>query len=166
MTPCVLALAILAAGCGGGGDRASAPTVPRAASELSVSSRDVTDGGPIARVYSCDGAGREPVVRAGALPPGARELVLIVFDPDAPGGTFTHLTRYGRGLEGMNSAGKRGWTPPCPPKGDAPHRYVWSFYALRTASGLKAGAQPADVADAVKRAGVVAAGTLTARYGR
>ena len=57
------------------------------------------------------------------------------------------------------------WTPPCPPGGDDPHRYVWSVYALRDPSGLEAGAQPAAVAGAV-RDGVLASGTITARYAR
>ena len=74
----------------------------------------------------------EPPVNSGTVPPSTSELVLVVSDPDAPGGTFVHLTRYelsprGQrslnhgGREGRNSAGKVGWTPPCPPKGDGRH---------------------------------------------
>ena len=102
--------------------------------------------------------------------------MLVVSDPDAPGGTYVHVTRYGLsprgdgsvdhgGSEGRNSAGKVGWTPPCPPTGDDAHRYVWSVYALRDGSGLKAGADPAEVAGALDD-GVLASGTITARYGR
>jgi phosphatidylethanolamine-binding protein (PEBP) family uncharacterized protein len=83
-----------------------------------------------------------------------------------------HLTRFGLtrsldegGEEGRNSAGDDGWTPPCPPKGDGPHRYIWSVYALRDPSGLKAGASPDEVTAAL-RDGVLARGTLTARYAR
>ena len=115
-------------------------------------------------------------MQAGTVPPSTSELVLIVSDPDAPGGTYVHVTRYGLsprgdgsvdhgGSEGRNSAGKIGWAPPCPPEGDDPHRYVWSVYALRDPSGLDPGAEPGDVAGAV-RDGVLAAGTITARYGR
>jgi phosphatidylethanolamine-binding protein (PEBP) family uncharacterized protein len=102
--------------------------------------------------------------------------VLIVSDPDAPGGTYVHLTRYGLsprahgslsdgGREGRNSAGRTGWTPPCPPEGDDAHRYIWSVYALREPSGLDAGAKPSEVADRIDR-GVLASGTITARYAR
>ena len=56
-------------------------------------------------------------------------------------------------------------TPPCPPKGDDAHRYVWSVYALRDPSGLKAGAKPNQVTDAL-RDGVLASGTITALYAR
>ena len=115
-------------------------------------------------------------MEAGTVPDGTSELVLIVSDPDAPGGTYVHLTRYGLrphgdgavdrgGREGRNSAGDAGWTPPCPPEGDDPHRYVWTVYALREKSGLEEGAEPGEVAAAV-RDGVLASGGITARYGR
>ena len=105
-------------------------------------------------------------------------VLIDTFKPyPLPGGTFVHLTRYGisprgegsvdhGGLEGENSTGKTGWTPPCPPKGDDAHRYVWSVYALREPSGLKAGAKPGEVAGALKDAPVLASGTITARYRR
>ena len=173
---CVLAAVALAAGCGGGGERLSGDDLPRAPAALRVSSPAFTDGSRLAQRYTCDGAGDEPQVDAGTIPPATSELVLVVSDPDAPGGTYVHVTRYGLGprgdgsvdhggSEGRNSAGKTGWTPPCPPEGDDPHRYVWSVYALRDPSGLDAGAEPDDVAAAL-RDGVLAAGTLTARYGR
>ena len=99
-----------------------------------------------------------------------------VSDPDAPGGTYVHVTRYGLsprgdgsvdhgGREGRNSAGEIGWTAPCPPEGDAPHRYVWSVYALRAPTGLDSGAKPAEETAAL-REGALASGTITARYGR
>jgi Raf kinase inhibitor-like YbhB/YbcL family protein len=113
---------------------------------------------------------------AKSCPVRTRELVLIVSDPDAPGGTYVHVTRYGLsprgdgsvdqgGLEGRNSTGENGWTAPCPPKGDDLHRYVWSVYALRDPTGLEAGATPAEVTEAVRQ-GPLASGTITARYGR
>jgi phosphatidylethanolamine-binding protein (PEBP) family uncharacterized protein len=169
-----LAATALAAGCGGG-DRLS-EELPRAPAALRVSSPAFIDGSRLPLRYTCDGAGEEPPVQAGTVPPSTRELVLVVSDPDAPGGTYVHVTRYGLGprgdgsvdhggREGANSAGENGWTAPCPPEGDAPHRYVWSVYALRDPSGLEAGADPGEVAAAL-REGVLAAGTITARYGR
>jgi Raf kinase inhibitor-like YbhB/YbcL family protein len=172
----LLAAAALVAGCGGGDDRLSGRDLPSSSARLRVSSPAFTQNSRLPKTYTCDGAGDEPVVRAGTVPPSARELVLVVSDPDAPGGTYVHVTRYGisprgdgsvdhGGATGKNSAGKDGWTPPCPPKGDDAHRYVWSVYALRDPTGLKAGAKPAAVADALKQ-GVLASGTLTARFGR
>ena len=173
--PWVLVAAALAAGCGGG-DRISSEDLPRAPAALRVSSPAFTDGSRLPQRYTCDGACDEPRVQAGKVPPSTSELVLVVSDPDAPGGTFVHVTRYGLsprgdgavdhgGREGRNSAGKTGWSPPCPPEGDDAHRYVWSVYALRDPSGLDAGAEPGEVVGAL-RDGVLAAGTITARYAR
>lgn len=169
-----LAAVALIAGCGGG-ETLSGDDLPRGPAALRVSSPAFTDGSRLPVQYTCDGAGSEPVVRAGAVPPSTKELVLVVSDPDAPGGSYVHVTRYGLsprgdgavdhgGLEGRNSAGSDGWTPPCPPKGDDAHRYVWSVYALRDPSGLKAAAKPSEVAGALQ--GVLASGTITARYRR
>jgi Raf kinase inhibitor-like YbhB/YbcL family protein len=170
----LLAVAVLAAGCGDG-DRLS-DELPRAPAALRVSSPAFIDGSRLPQRYTCDGAGEEPPVQAGTVPASTSELVLVVSDPDAPGGTFVHVTRYGinprgdgsvdqGGREGSNSAGETGWTAPCPPKDDGPHRYVWSVYALRDASGLDAGAEPDEVVAALDD-GVLARGTITARYGR
>ena len=172
---CVLAAAALVAGCGGG-DRLAGDDLPKAPAALRVSSPAFIDGSRLPQRYTCDGDGDEPQVKAGTVPAGTSELVLVVSDPDASGGTYVHVTRFGLsprgdgsvdhgGSVGRNSAGKIGWTPACPPDGDDPHRYVWSVYALRDASGLDAGAEAEDVAAAL-RDGVLAAGTITARYGR
>jgi phosphatidylethanolamine-binding protein (PEBP) family uncharacterized protein len=171
------AVAALAAGCAGGdGERPEAEQGPATAARLPVSSPAFTEGSRLPTRYTCSGAGQEPVVRAGTVPPSTSELVLVMTDADAPGGSFVHVTRYDLpprgdgevsegGRTGSNSAGGTGWTPPCPPPGDAPHRYVWTVSALREPSGLAPGASPAEVAAAL-RTGVVASGTISARYGR
>ena len=166
---------LLLVGCGDG-ERLAGDELPQSAASLRVSSPAFIDGSRLPRQYTCDGVGEEPAVQAGTVPPSTSELVLIVSDPDAPGGTYVHVTRYGvsprgdgsvdhGGREGRNSAGETGWTPPCPPEGDDPHRYVWTVYALREKSGLEEGAEPGEVAAAV-RDGVLASGGITARYGR
>jgi phosphatidylethanolamine-binding protein (PEBP) family uncharacterized protein len=169
--------AALVGGCGGGdGERLEGEDLPAAAARLPVSSPAFTEGSRLPARYTCEGAGDEPVVRAGTVPPSTSELVLVVTDRDAPGGDFVHVTRYDLpprgdgdvsegGRTGTNSAGEAGWTPPCPPRGDEPHRYVWAVYALREPTGLAEGAAPGDVAAAL-RTGVVASGTISARYGR
>ena len=172
----LLAAAFVPACGGDDGARISGEDLPQAPARLHVSSPAFIDGSRLPEKYTCDGAGDEPVVRAGTVPPSTSELVLVVSDPDAPGGAFVHVTRYGRsprgdgavnegGTEGRNSAGKDGWTPPCPPEGDGPHRYVWSVYALRDPTGLEAGADPGEVTAAL-RDGVLASGTITALFGR
>ena len=179
LAPCLLATVALAlAGCGddGGGDDAIATKAPEDAARIRLSGPAFIEGSRLPREYTCDGAGTEPLMQAGTVPPSTKELILTVADPDAPSGSFVHVTRFGLshrgqgtvsegGTEGSNTKGTIGWTPPCPPRGDGQHRYVWTVYALRDASGLERGAKPAEV-DAVVEKGVLARGTITATFGR
>jgi Raf kinase inhibitor-like YbhB/YbcL family protein len=68
-------------------------------------------------------------------------------------------------VEGANSGRRLGWTPPCPPKGDKPHHYVFGVYALSKRLPYKEGEDPAKVVPAV-RAAAIASGSLTASYSR
>jgi Raf kinase inhibitor-like YbhB/YbcL family protein len=178
LAPWLLAtVALAAAGCGDDGDdEAIATKAPEDAALIRLSSPAFIDGSRLPQKYTCDGTGEEPLMQAGTVPPSTQELVLTVIDRDAPGGSFVHVTRYGLshrgqgtvsegGSEGRNTKGTIGWTPPCPPRGDKAHRYVWSVYALRGESGLEPGAQPAEVA-AVVSEDVLASGTISATYGR
>jgi Raf kinase inhibitor-like YbhB/YbcL family protein len=164
--------AVLLAGCGGGGRTSVAPPAP---GQITLSSPAFADGAAIPRASSCDGAGKPPPLKWSGVPGAARELVLVVEDPDAPGGAFLHWTAFGippdaasvpAGVAGgKNSAGGEGWTPPCPPQGDKPHHYVFTLYALRRPSGLKAGAGADDVRAALS-SGALARGRLTGTYRR
>jgi len=172
----VAALAL--AGCGGGDEREAIPQ-PSSPATINFSTPDFKDGEAIPAELTCDGAGREPTIVWRAIPPETIEVVMIVDDPDAPDGTFTHWTVYGLtgatgsglaeegkfpagALNGKNSAGKDGWTPPCPPEGE--HRYVFTMYALGKPSGLQAGAEPDAVNKAVE--GALAHGRFTGTYER
>jgi len=119
------------------------------------------NGGLIPKRYTCDGANRTPVLRVRALrPPFAIEAV----DVDAPGGRFVHWLVAG-GIPGRNSAGTLGYTGPCPPPGDPPHRYVFHLYELRRKPRLRPGFTDAQLRTAIR--GIVAgSGTVVGRYGR
>ena len=169
-------LVVAVAGCGGG-DKPSEP-LPSAPRTLTLSSPAFPDGGTIPVRFTCNGAGTSPPLAWSSVPAGARELALIVEDPDAD--RFVHWTVVaippavrgaapGRpprgGVETGNSFGDRGWGGPCPPKGDPPHRYVFTVYALDGRLGLDAGASADDVRSAI--AGhALARGTLTGRFAR
>lgn len=172
----LLAAATLLAGCGGG-DKASAP-LPDVDSKLRLASPDFRRGGEIPKKFSCDGSDISPALSWRGVPSGARELALVMEDPDADG--FTHWTvlqipsdtthvREGHvpagAVETENSFGERGWGGPCPPEGDEPHRYVFALYALRRELGLGRDASPDEVRDALAGA-ALARGMLTARFGR
>lgn len=122
-------------------------------------------GARIPRKYTCDGGDVKPEV--GSSVPGnkAKDVAFVMTDPDAPGGTFVHWTHWGSNSEGKNSFGKTGYKGPCPPKGDKPHRYVITFYALRRPLGLPAGSEPDKVVAEIKKK-AYASGSLTGLYGR
>ena len=114
---------------------------------MSVSS--VINGSTLPTMYSCTGPGQVPSIYWKNVPPGTQSLVLILEDPDAPNGVFTHWIVYnltpesgsippnqipilehaGTGLQGINSMNTRGYAPPCPP-GTNVHRYIFTLYAL------------------------------------
>jgi len=106
-------------------------------------------GQPIPKRYTCDGENVSPPLAWSGAPAAAKSFVLIVDDPDAPGGTFTHwlvfnLPPTAKSLpegvkpsalpagaaEGVNGFGKADYGGPCPPKGR--HRYVHQLFALDT----------------------------------
>jgi Raf kinase inhibitor-like YbhB/YbcL family protein len=106
-------------------------------------------------VYTCTGGGESPEISWANIPQGTQMLVLVLDDPDAPKGTFTHwivfnIPRGASGIpraqtavkeiatggqQGTNSAGDRLYFPPCPPPGPQ-HRYIFRLYALDYTPGL------------------------------
>lgn len=176
---CSFTLAAVAlAGCGGGG--AAKPVAGGAPVTIALHSPQLRDGGTLPAPLGCDGAGRSPVIGWSHLPAGTRELAITVDDPDAPGGDFVHWTLWhiGARVRGIsygapppgsrttaNSGGKQGYTPPCPPKGDKPHRYVFTVFALKRSIGAPDGADVASVRKEIAGA-ALARGTITVRFGR
>jgi hypothetical protein len=145
---------------------------------MTVTSDAFTDGGAIPRRFSCDGAGEVPSLSWQGTPADVAAQAVVVDDPDAPRGTFTHWvvldlppglrTLAGGSLpsgvpEAKNSGGRTGWYPPCPPSGT--HHYRFTVYALKRPTGLRNGA-PLDTALRAISADAVAWGRLTGTYSR
>ncbi len=93
--------------------------------------------------YTCDGDGINPPLEFADIPENTKSLALIVDDPDAPIGLFTHWVvanidpqttmirerQVPKGaIEGQNSTGTLGFIPPCPPEGL--HHYRFQLFAL------------------------------------
>jgi phosphatidylethanolamine-binding protein (PEBP) family uncharacterized protein len=157
----LLALAtglFLVAGCG---DKGLDKPLPKASQGIQVS-LPWPDGGRIPRQYTCDGGDRQPAVHIDRSAPHG--IAIVMTDPDAPGGTFVHWTRWGN-VDGQNSFGRTGYSGPCPPKGDKPHHYVVSVYVLKRKLGLPPGSKPDDVIAAIKKS-ASASGSSTGLYGR
>jgi phosphatidylethanolamine-binding protein (PEBP) family uncharacterized protein len=62
---------------------------------IAVSSPVFDETGEIPQRFTCDGADVSPPLSFAGLPAHTAELALIVEDPDAPGGTFTHWVIWG-----------------------------------------------------------------------
>jgi Raf kinase inhibitor-like YbhB/YbcL family protein len=122
--------------------------------EFGLSSDAFGPGEEIPRRHACDGEDVSPALFWRDPPAGTRSLALIVEDPDAPRGTFTHWLAWniepvtgglGEGesapAEGRNDFGIGGWSGPCPPPGHGPHRYFFRLHALdaRLTIGIRAG---------------------------
>jgi Raf kinase inhibitor-like YbhB/YbcL family protein len=128
--------------------------------ELTSSAFD--QGQPIPRKYSCEGENASPPLSWTAPPEGTRSLAVILHDPDAPSGDFTHWLAWNidggaRGLEegvhppveGANGFGENGYGGPCPPPGHGAHRYQHELFALDTELDLDEGASREQLEDAM-----------------
>jgi Raf kinase inhibitor-like YbhB/YbcL family protein len=153
---------------------------PTAPESIELTSPAFGENDTIPTEFTCDGEEVSPPLEWSDVPSDAKELALLVTDPDAPGGDFVHWTVYGidpalrattvdavpeRGKEGENGTGKAGYAGPCPPEGDDSHRYVFALYALEESSGLAAGASPQEVRSALNRS-AIALGQLIGKYER
>jgi len=147
-----------------------------AAPSISLTTSAFQAGGDIPAKFTCDGANESPELKISGVPREAKSLVLIVDDPDAPHGLFTHWMVWNidpkttdiagnsapaGGLQGANDFGKRNYGGPCPPSGT--HRYFFRIFALDTKLDLKAGARRAEL-DAAMGNHIVAKGELMGRY--
>ena len=146
---------------------------------IKVESGAFSDGGAIPKQYTCDGRDLSPPLSWSGVPAGARSLVLICDDPDAPRGTWVHWVVFdlppttrdlpegiatpAGGVQGTNDFRKTGYGGPCPPGGT--HRYLFKLYALDTELKLAPGATKAQVETAME-GHVLEQGTLTGRYSR
>ena len=141
------------------------------------------DGQTIPADFTCDGRNISPPLRWSGAPDNTTQFALLMDDPDAPGGTWSHWVMYAipanyRGLEenipatpvlpdgirqGRNSWGKIGYGGPCPPSGT--HRYVFHLLALGNAPGLDPDLSSSQVIAAIRNQ-ILAEARLTSLYQR
>jgi Raf kinase inhibitor-like YbhB/YbcL family protein len=99
------------------------------------------EGATVPTQFTCDGNDAPPPIKVSDPPRGTRSFAVIMEDPDAPKGTFTHWLAYDiparttdlqveTGKTLRNSFGRDGYGGPCPPPGHGPHRYFFKVYAV------------------------------------
>jgi Raf kinase inhibitor-like YbhB/YbcL family protein len=147
-----------------------------AASSISVTSPAFQAGGDIPAKFTCNGTNVNPELQITGVPNEAKSLVLIVDDPDAPRGLFTHWIVWNidpktaqvaensapaAAVQGTSDFGKRNYGGPCPPSGT--HRYFFKIFALDTKLDLKPSARRAEL-EAARLGHVLAQGELMGRY--
>jgi Raf kinase inhibitor-like YbhB/YbcL family protein len=145
--------------------------------KMKITSSAFQDGANIPSKFTCDGADISPPLQIADIPSQAKSLALIVDDPDAPSGLFTHWMVWNipsqtgavgegsapKGVQGTNDFGKSGYGGPCPPSGT--HRYYFKIFALDQELDLPFGAKRGQVDGALK-GHVIAQGELMGRYSR
>lgn len=134
--------------------------------------------------YTCMGEDVSvPLIWKGA-PERTVSFAVICDDPDAPSGSWVHWVIYNiaprlnalnegviqkeksedGSLQGLNDFHKIGYYGPCPPPG-APHRYVFTIYALDTVLYLKGEVIKQSLLQAMK-GHILAQASLMGKYGR
>lgn len=161
----VLLIGVGGGSCGGNGEEMAPP----GGVEIELSSAAFQDGGTIPAQHTCDGQDISPALSWSGAPEGTQSFALILDDPDAPGGAFTHWvifnipadtleleeaipvsTQLANGArQGENDFGTIGYRGPCPPAGKT-HHYRFAVYALDITLELTAGATKAQLLDAMQ----------------
>ncbi|MDK1117405.1 MAG: YbhB/YbcL family Raf kinase inhibitor-like protein [Anaerolineae bacterium] len=143
------------------------------------------EGEPIPLKYSCDEDDISPPLAWINPPVDTQSYVLIMDDPDAPGGNWDHWILFNipqdkRELQenmpisaedkepgdisvGNSSWGRAEYGGPCPPSGT--HRYVFKLYALDTSLSLAPGATKSQV-EAAMDGRILAQAELMGTYSR
>lgn len=103
------------------------------------------NGGNIPIKYTCVGEGINPPLQWSQVPVNTKSLVLIIDDPDAPSGVFSHWILWNipahitellenstpvNAVAGSGSSGDNYYFAPCPPNGI--HHYRFKLFALDT----------------------------------
>ncbi len=124
----------------------SACSTEKSPAKFQVTSSAFEKGAPIPGTYVCAAQGGDnvsPPLAWTGVPESARELAIVVDDPDAPGGSYIHwiVTGIPAATKGTpegkapgdvqpGSDGTPAYSGPCPPSGT--HHYHFIVYALPT----------------------------------
>ena len=155
---------------------------------MSLTSQAFKNGECIPSKYTCDGECVSPPLSWSGAPEETKTFALIMDDPDAPIGVFTHWVIFNipmsenallenipkkgflpnGAIQGRNGFERNGYGGPCPPSGT--HRYQFHLYALNTQLNLLPDATREDTLRAMDRdifaRHILAKAEFTGLYGR
>ena len=172
-TVAIIALAIFLSGEGRGENPKT-----KGSTNMKITSPAFQEGGEIPAKFSRDGGNRNPALDISGTPSESKSLVLIVDDPDAPVGLFTHWLVWNidpktteiaehsvpnGAVQGTNDFPGAQYDGPQPPSGT--HRYYFRIFALDQTLNLRAGAKRKEL-DAAMKGHVIAQGELMGRYAK
>jgi len=174
----LVAIPVLVVGALAGPSFARSPAEKSKVKKITVTSAAFGNNKAIPSGFTCDGTSASPPLKFGTVPKAAKDVALIMTDPDVPSGTFVHwvawhLPRSGvpeqtlpAGIvQGKNSIGNAAYAGPCPPAGSPPHHYVFTVSAVSKQTTLAPGATADELRAAIK-GNVLAQGKLTGTYQR
>jgi len=180
-----LAVAVCAAAVATCGKTSPADSKEQPPMTITLTSTAFADGQPMPADYTADGKNISPPLSWDKLPEGARQLALIMDDPDSGDDPWVHWVIYKipadtKGLEeavpktetlstpagalqGRNSwrSNNIGYRGPSPPSGV--HHYHFKIYALDARLDLKAGLGKKDLLKAMD-GHILATGRLIGTY--
>jgi Raf kinase inhibitor-like YbhB/YbcL family protein len=118
----------------------SSPTTSIRYTTLRIRSRAFSENGQIPPDFTCDGENINPPLQVDGSLEEAQSLAIVVDDPDAPVGNWTHWliwnipvthfirSNHPQGEEGLNDFLHNQYDGPCPANGR--HHYRFKVYAL------------------------------------
>jgi Raf kinase inhibitor-like YbhB/YbcL family protein len=165
------------------------------ASAFELTSPDVKEGGTVGNEFvfnnfGCTGGNISPQLDWSNAPKDTKSFAVFVHDADAKtgGAGFWHwavvnipvsVTSLAKGVGEMGKPhtesgarqittdfGVTGWGGPCPPKGETPHRYAFTVYALKTGKLDLPENATSSFAGFMVNMHAIDKATLTATYGR
>jgi Raf kinase inhibitor-like YbhB/YbcL family protein len=139
--------------------------------------------------FGCSGENKSPALKWSGAPKDTKSFAVTMYDPDAPTGSgwwhwvvtnipadVTELpsnagavnsTTLPKGaVQGRTDFGTAAWGGTCPPKGDKPHHYIFTVYALKTDKLDLPADATAALAGYMIHANMLGKASFTARYGR
>jgi len=165
----------------GEGGATMTPENVESAQSFAISSHAFQAWQIIPSKYTCDGVNISPPLEWKNVPAGTKSFALIMDDPDAPSGTFTHWVLFNlpasqlslaegastapdlKSNHGTTSWRKAAYGGPCPPSGT--HHYIFTLYAVDTLLKLPAGSSRQDLVNALQ-GHILAQAQLVGLYSR